>query len=53
MTFEHNGRTYTVDRIYSFNGEVRVECHFYDQGQGIGRTWRLTDLELMSRRETP
>jgi hypothetical protein len=49
MTFEHDGRTYTVDRIYSFNGELRIECHYYSdlaRNQGIGRTWRLADLEL-------
>jgi hypothetical protein len=46
MTFECNDRTYTVDRIYSFNGEIRIDCHYRDQGQGIGRTWRLADLTL-------
>jgi hypothetical protein len=46
MTFEYNGRTYAVDRIYSFNGEIRIDCHYRDQGQAIGRTWRLTDLTL-------
>jgi hypothetical protein len=46
MTFEYDDRTYTVDRIHSFDGEIRIECHHCDQGQGIGRTWRLADLTL-------
>jgi len=46
MDFDHNGRTYHVDRVYDFQGEPRVETHCVVNGQGIGRTWRLASCEL-------
>jgi hypothetical protein len=45
MTFTHENRVYTIDRGYTFRGEIWVETHFVENGQGIGKTWKLAELE--------